>query len=286
MKWIKRIFVFLLVLVICLAIMLGISYRMIHRVPNWYKPVAMNSAEMEAAAGRAFNKVVAIHNMADKAAAQDSAREKGTSTSTSRPAVEPITVSFTQDELTAFIVRWSTLHSEKVDRYVTGPQFILKDGLITFGGELSDLKQFGSISVEPSIDDKSQLHLDISSINIGTFPAPRALVQGKLSKVENMLREWLPEWQKEAKIETAGANADAVKAAMTELLLNTLHDKPSQAIFFMPIGDHKNVPVKLSDVKVTDGSITMTVQPLTAEDRKAALETMRAPYDPQPATAQ
>jgi hypothetical protein len=101
-----------------------------------------------------------------------------------------------------------------------------------------------------------------------------------------MLREWLPEWQKEAKIETAGANADAVKAAMTELLLNTLHDKPSQAIFFMPIGDHKNVPVKLSDVKVTDGSITMTVQPLTAEDRKTALETMRAPYDPQPTPAQ
>ena len=67
MKWIKRILVLLLVLVIGLGIMLGISYHMIHRVPTWYKPLAMGSAEMEAAAGRAFNKVVAIHNMADQA---------------------------------------------------------------------------------------------------------------------------------------------------------------------------------------------------------------------------
>src|SRR5947209_10289108 len=217
MKWIKRLFIFLLVLVIGVGVTLGVSYWMIRRVPNWYKPVAMDSAEMEAAANRADKKVVAIHNMADQAAAQDSAREHGTAKGTTKPAVDPITVTFTQEELTAFIVRWSSLHSDTVNRYVTGPQFILRDGLITFGGQLSEFQQFGSLSVEPSIDDKGQLRLDISSINVGTLPAPRSLVQGKLGKVESMLRGWLPAWQDKAKIESGGAKTEAVKAAMTEL---------------------------------------------------------------------
>jgi hypothetical protein len=285
MKWIKRLFIFLLVLAIGAGVAIGVSYWMLRRTPDWYKPVAMDSAEMEAAANRAFNKVVAIHNMADQAAAQDSAREHGTAKGTTKPAVEPITVTFTQEELTAFIVKWSSLHSDTVNRYVTGPQFILRDGLITFGGQIAEFHQFGSLSVEPSLDDKAQLRLDISSINIGTLPAPRSLVQGKLTKVETMLRGWLPAWQDKAKIEAGGANADAVKAAMTELLLNTLHDRPSQPVFFMPIADHKNVPVKLADVKVNDGSITMTVEPLTAEDRKSALQTLRQPYAAETASA-
>src|SRR4051794_1001649 len=115
MKWIRRVVIFLLVLALGVGVTLGISYWMIRRGPPGNKPVSMDSAEMEAAAKRAFNKVVAIHNMADQAAAQDAAREHGTATGTTRPAVDPITVTFSQDELTAFIVRWSNLHSDQVN---------------------------------------------------------------------------------------------------------------------------------------------------------------------------
>jgi uncharacterized protein YpmS len=275
-KWKKRLLAVFSGLLVAIVVGAGVLYWMSQRLPTWYKPIATDSAEMEAAAQRAFDKVVAIHNMADQAAAQDNATEHGTATT--HPAIQPITVTFTQEELTAFVVHWSNLHGEKIDRYITGPQFFLNDGLISFGGQLPEANnQFGSLSVEPSIDEKGMLHLDVQSMNVGTLPAPRSLVQGRLSKVETMLTSWLPAWQQQAKIEPGGANTDAVKAAMTELLLNTLHDKPSQSVFFMPIGDRKTVPVKLSDIKVTDGSITLTVRPLVSKERKAALETLRAP---------
>jgi uncharacterized protein YpmS len=275
MKWIRRIILLLATLLLAVVILLAASFYLIHRTPTWYKPLGIDSQEMEAAANRAFNKVVAIHNMADQAAAQDSAREHGAA---SRPAVEPITVEFTQEELTAFIIRWSTLHSEQVDRYLTGAQFILHDGQIIFACKLAGLDQIGALKLSPSLDDEGLLHLDIDSISIGSLPVARSLLQGRLQKVEAMLEQWLPQWQTEARIQPGGANSDAMKAAMTELFLNSLNDKPSPAVFFMPIGEHKNVPVKVSGLTVRDGAIALTVQPLRAEERKAAMEIICKPY--------
>ena len=53
-KWIKRLFVLLLVLGLGAGAFLATSYWLIKRTPSWYRPLAMNSKEMEAAANRAF----------------------------------------------------------------------------------------------------------------------------------------------------------------------------------------------------------------------------------------
>jgi uncharacterized protein YpmS len=259
-----------------------------HRTPSWYRPLSLNSKEMEAAANRAFDKAIAIHNMAADAASRESsaqyAKEHGRPAPATNPAA-PITVSFTQEELTAFIVRWSTLNSEKVERYITGPQFALKDGQIIFGGHITQLGQFGAIYLDPSIDEKGLLHLDVVQIRAGDLRVPQQMVQSHVEKLETSLRQWLPQWQRKATLDTAGANADTVKAAMTELLLNTIHEKPSQAIFFMPIGDRKTVPVRLTNVAINDASITFTVQPLGADERKLALDNIREPFGTATATS-
>ena len=282
MKWIKRLFVLVLVLALGGATFLGTSYYLSKRKPSWYKPVAMNSREMQEAANRAVNKGIVIHNMADEAASRETAAEyarvHGSTLPASKPAVDPITVSFTQEELTAFIIRWSTLHSEKVEKYVTDPQFVMQDGQIVFGANITELGQFGSLHLDPSIDEKGMLHLELVSIHAGSLPVPEAMVQKHLAKVQAMLREWLPAWQQSATLSASGANNDAVKAAMTELLLNTLRHEPSPALLFMPIDQHNTVPVKLTRVTVGAGTLTLTVEPLTARDRQNALQTIREPY--------
>jgi hypothetical protein len=284
-KWIKRLFIFLMVLMVGAAALLATSYYLARRKPGWYKPLVMNSREMEAAANRAVNKIIALHNFADQAAANDASRqwrqEHGAAT---LPAVQPITVSFTQEELTAFILRWSLLNSDRVERYVTGPQFVLEDGLIKFACHITDLDQIGVLSLEPSIDPRGRLNLDIVSISAGSLPVPESLIQKHLNKVETTLRHWLPSWQQSARIGADGANSDAVKAAMSKLLLSTLHHRPSSPVLFMPIDSHTTVPVKLTDVSVGKGSISLTVEPLTGDDRKLALQHIREPYDT--ATAQ
>ena len=45
------------------------------------------------------------------------------------------------------------------------------------------------------------------------------------------------------------------------------------------IDQHKTVPVKLTDVSIGKGTISLTVEPLKAADREAALKAIREPYD-------
>ena len=280
MKWIKRFFIFILVLVLGGLAFLATSYWLSRRNPTWYKPLALNSREMEAAAHRAFNKVVAIHNMADYAAASDTSKKwREAHGVTTLPAPPPITISFTQDELTAFIAHWTKLNSDRVDRYLTGPQFVLEEGQIKFACRITKLDQIGVLRIEPTIDEKGMLHLEIVSVSAGSLPIPEAVVERRLDKAETELQKWIPDWQRTATIGLEGANTDAVKAAMSKLLLHTMHHQPSSPVLFMPIDSHKTVPMKLTKVMVGTGSITLTVEPLTEDDRKVALQSLREPID-------
>jgi uncharacterized protein YpmS len=288
MKWIKRFFVFLIVLVIGASAFVATTWWLARRKPTWYKPLAMDSREMRAAANRAINKVIALHNMADEAAANESSRQwRQDHGAATKPALKPLTVSFTQEELTAFVVQWSTLHadqSDKIERYVNGPQFVLADGQIKFACHITELDQIGVLKVEPSIDDKGRLDLDIVSISAGSLPVPEVFIQKHLIKAQQAVLHWLPSWQQGARLGPEGANTDAVKAAMAKLLLNTLNHQPASPVLFMPIDQHKTVPVKLTDVSVGKGTISLTVEPLSAAERETALNGIRAPYDTATAT--
>jgi uncharacterized protein YpmS len=281
MKWFKRLMILLVVLIIGGVAFVGTSYWLAKRRPTWYRPLALSSNEMDAAAKRALNKVIVLHNIADQAAAVDSSKEwRQSNGATTLPAVNPLTITFTQDELTAFIAQWSRLNSERVERYVTGPQFALEEGQIKFAAHITDLDQVGVLRIEPSVDEKGLLHLEIVSVSAGSLPIPEGMVQKRLAKAEALLLQWLPDWQQKAKVAADGANSQAVKAAMTKLFLGMLHHQPSPAILFMPIDNHRTVPMRLTHVEIGQGTITLTVNPLNEAGRKAALESLRQPMEP------
>ena len=280
MKWMKRILIAVLVLLFFGTAFLGTTYWLAKRKPAWYKPPALSSRELEAAANRALSKMIALQNVANRSAAVDSSRQWRQSTGASTlPVDPPLTITFTQDELTAFVTQWSQLNSNRVDKYITGPQFVLEEGQIIFAGHLTDLDQLGVLRLQPRIDESGQLHLEIAGVSAGSLPVPESMVLKRLAPSEALLRKWLPAWQQSAKIAADGANKDAEKAAMTKLLLNTLHHQPSPAVVYLPIESHKTVPMKLTHVAVGAGTLTLTVIPLTEEIRKVTLQNLREPID-------
>ena len=48
---------------------------------------------------------------------------------------------------------------------------------------------------------------------------------------------------------------------------------------FLPVGNQRSVPVRLTAVSIEDKELTMTVKPLNAKERAAVLEQIREPYD-------
>ena len=269
-----------LVLLFFGAAFLGTSYWLAKRNPAWYRPQALSPRDMEAAANRAVAKMAALHNIANHSAAADSSKQWRQSNGASTiPVDPPLTITFTQDELTAFVAQWSQLNSNRVDKYITGPQFVLEDGQILFAGRITEMDQVGVLRLQPSIDENGLLHLEIMGFSAGSLPLPESMVLKRLASSEAMLRKWLPDWQRSAKIAADGANNEAEKAAMTKLFLNTLHHQPSPAVVYLRIEAHKTVPMKLTHVAVGAGTLTLTVMPLDDETRKVTLRNLREPLD-------
>ena len=102
-------------------------------------------------------------------------------------------------------------------------------------------------------------------------------VANHLRRLRGLLQQQLFLEQSSAKIDTAlTANGPALAAAWLRLLLNALNDRPSPPILVIPFDMsnlRRGLPVKLTAIKVVEGEITLTLEPLDApEDRQKLIE--------------
>ncbi len=84
--------------------------------------------------------------------------------------------------------------------------------------------------------------------------------------------------------DTGASNTSTVSIAMSKLLLNSLADKPSEAVLFMPIDERMDqrslsAPLRISELSVDQQSrsMTLTVAPMSHDQRAALFQAIREP---------
>ena len=80
----------------------------------------------------------------------------------------------------------------------------------------------------------------------------------------------------------------ASRNTIARLLLNALNDRPSDGVVFVPfqLGDIRHaLAVALTQINVSDGSLTVTLEPLTSAEQAALLTRIKAPYKQENASA-
>jgi hypothetical protein len=94
-------------------------------------------------------------------------------------------------------------------------------------------------------------------------------------------RKNLPSWRAQAKIDSTGAaNFPAMAATLSRLLFAVAARQPAEPVLFLPLaGEKDSVPVKVANVAVETGKLTLTVEPLTAAERTALLQRIRTAED-------
>jgi hypothetical protein len=131
---------------------------------------------------------------------------------------------------------------------------------------------------EPKLDEQGMLHCDLETVKLGSLPFPESLLSKKRDKLEAALRAKLPQWQAAAKIDPTGvANSDAKAADLSKIILQILNHEPSPAVIFVQNDTKHTIPVRLTNVTVEKGALTITVQPMTARERVELLEQLRRP---------
>jgi hypothetical protein len=279
MKWKKRLLLAALFLAVFL-VTLGIAvWWLAHGSPQWYVRHKLAPQEIEAAASRAERNLQATLSWAQDRQAE--AMVGGLRPVNISPQIpESLEISFTQDELNGFFQKWDATFgwSERLRGYVSDPEIVLTPERLILAATVDDLGAVVSVEFEPRLED-DKLYFPVKRVLAGRLPLPRALWDRYRARMESRIRESLPSWQGSAQVTArGGANGDAVKAAMGELVLCALSDEPAPPVLFVPYSMNsrpKSLPVKLTALKIADQRLWLTVQPIDASQGRQLLSTIR-----------
>jgi uncharacterized protein YpmS len=274
-KWTKSLMLLAGLLLIFVLAIAGDAFRRFKGVPAWYRHPTVSAAQRELLAQRAFNKFTEIQNAA-ALARQDEISEQADGSSFSPNS---IVVSFSDDELNAFVEKWASFANSKsdYDRYVDDPIINIAQGQVLLSAQVKDLGAIVSLELSPQIDANGRLDLHLDRVVAGRLRLPEIFVRPYEQHLTHGLEQNLPRWRQEAAIDSDGAaNSDLISAAIARLFIHTLNHSSADAVLFLPLVEHHaNVPVRVRAVMVTDHNLTMSVLPLNAKERAELVQRVR-----------
>lgn len=278
-KWIVRVTVGLVLL---LALTAAIATYYLKSAPDFYARYVWDDEARSIMNQRTVDKITATRTMAERAVAHEEQAQNPQPPNGRPPvpAAEPLTLTVTEEELHAFLMHNGEVFQDVRDyygKYIQNPGIYLRENQLILAAELTDLGSIASFYFEPRLDDDGRLHLRLIRSRMGRLPLPRSLLEGQQERVRLALEERMPAWREAARMTNAGrANVEAAKAAMAQLLLDTMADEPADAILFLPdLGDNGPVPLRLTHLKVSDREMTLTLAPLNRQERRQLLARIR-----------
>lgn len=269
----RRILVFVGVVIGVVVLLLLAGVALLKAEPSYYRPLAMTPEQIESAARRVEDKLVEIRNVAG-----ERRMDQANAAAATRGTVYVVT--FTQDELNAFLAKWSELSAVRsaLGGQIDRPAVALRKGevILAARANLGQINSVLGVHLRPTLTADG-LRLTLDRVTAGRLPVPRATFDGELSRLTGPLAGRLPEWRREARFDRTGAaTQDAIKALYARLLVESLAGRAVDPVVLIPLEGDRGIPVRLTDVETADGSITVQAVPLDANERSAFLRRLKS----------
>jgi hypothetical protein len=286
MTWFKRLFYLLAFILLALLATSALGTYLYRGTPSWYRARIATTGQTKDAANRADQKLLDLFSWAASAQAQQARALHGI-TNTRDSAVGPKTITFNEDEINSFINSWETPDTsplqQRIARYFTDGRIVFEDDAIILAGQSPELHTLASAEFDSRIDADGKLHLDLASLRAGRLPVPLSAVSGQLHRLQSLLHEQLILQQPTINIDPAlTANRSALAAGWLRLLLSAMNNQPCDPVLLIPFDMsnlRRGMPAKLTAIKVVEGEITLTVEPISADERKSLIDRLKQPYD-------
>jgi hypothetical protein len=196
------------------------------------------------------------------------------------------TITLSQDELNSILDKYEQELNAKYGQYISDPYIAIHDGRIVLAVTLKDANRPLSVHVEPLLNDKGLFMLRIDHLQLGRITVPRGLWGSYLDKLAEQLSPKVEQTRQGARMEADGmASADAVTSALDRLLLNSLKEKGSDAVLFLPADPshmERGYPVKVTNIKIEEKQLSLTLVTLTKQEQDQLLARVRAPLGEEP----
>lgn len=275
MKWLKRLLLAAMFLIVFAAVAGFVAWHMFRGVPDWYVRRKSTPQELEAAYARADKQIQRLVHDAEDAQHRQSidATQPGHSSAQDE---QPVQISLTDDELNIYFQKWDQAlgWSHHYGSYLSNPQIVIQNGRLILAADVKEVGTVVSVAFEPRLAD-GKLQMPVTRVLAGRLPLPESFWRRDVNKLDESLHQHLPQWQDQARIaRDGGANPAAIKAGMTELLMDLLNGRAADPVLFLPYNltqMETGLPVRLTDEQISDHTLTLTVQPLSATQRRELL---------------
>jgi hypothetical protein len=254
----------------------GSSWWLSRGEPEWYQPKQADPEELAAASDRAEKQIERTLSWA-----QDQQAYTVSHAISAKAPTQPTSstdIKFSQTELNGFFQKWDTTFgwSNSYGSYVADPMVVLRDERLIVAGRVKELGAVISVELWPRLEN-DQLQISVTRVLAGRLPLPRPLWSRYITAISNTVEGNLDNWRAAAEISPRGANSPAVSAAMGELLIDALHDRPSSPVVFLPIaGSSRSLPVQIIGVSIDNETLSLTVRPLSTDEQQMLLAHVRS----------
>jgi len=288
-KWRKRILWSFLVLLLLIGGFAGFGWYMSLQRPDFYRSKQLTAAETLANRKSAEQKLVKMQDwMQDQRQWPVKNRPRVDTDPTTAPS-ESWELVLSEDEFNGLLNNFEGALLERYGQYISDPYLGIRDERLILAVTIKDAGRVLSIYLNPKLDEKGMLVLEIDKLKAGRLPVPRALWDSYTEKLAELLRPTAQKTGGGSRMEPDGsASAEAVAVQRTRLLLNSLKGKGSDSILFLPtVPDNWNngYPVKVTAVKIADQSLTLSVTRLTKSEQDQLIQRIGAPFGEEPEPA-
>jgi len=281
MKLLKRLLLAIAVLLVLLIVLSALAYHYARSLPDFYHEFDWDNGQRARLAQSALDKLNQTRNLAAEAHNREARARLAGATLPGTAITAPITVSFTEQELNAFIFHNHEMFAGfrgRYERFVSKPGIFLRDGQLILAAEVKDLGYVLSAHFAPSLNADGRLNLKLLKMRGGRLPLPQALLASQIKQVREALGSRLDGWRRQAKMGPSGeCNESLVALGMSRLLLAALAGEPAEPVLFMPLEEpllKSCLPLRITDLRVDgqEAALTLELTPMTPEERQAAFQ--------------
>ena len=265
----------------------GVMFYLSTNTPDWYRSKKLSPQAIVELRKAAEDKLVDMQGWVQGSAARSvRAGRPRVATDPDAPPPTTKTITLSEDELNAMLATWEEKLLERFGQYIADPQMGLRDGHIIMAVRLKDADRVLSVHIQPKLDDQGLFILSIDQLKVGWMTVPKALWSSYTDKLAEVLTPKVEENRTNARLEPDGVgNEAAVASLMTRLLLRSLKDQSADPVIFLPPDPNhleRGYPVKITEAKVENQALTLTLNTLTGDEQKQLLARIRAPFGEEP----
>ena len=287
MRWLKRLLILVALGLLAVIAFCIVGIHLYHGTPRWYQKPIATTQQVKDAANSADQKLIDLFSWAASARAQQLRRMRGKL----RPGEAPIgpkTVVFDDDEINSFVSSWKIGGQNGTDlrmsRYFADGRIVLEDDALILVGESPAYGTLLSAEFHPLIDGQGNLRVDLDSLRAGLLPSPLPAVADPMNHLQSALQQQLTVKSPAVQIDSAQtADAAALGSCWIRLLLASLRDKPAEPVLIIPFDMthlQSGFPAKVTDVKISQGQMMLTMQPLTPDETQKLSQDLKQPIPP------